>query len=381
MTTTSPALLSVRPWSRGAEAAAIVGFWTMLGVLTVVRRALDPRGLPGGTVFTPGVTLTLAEYVLWAAATPAIFALVRALPLEREVWVRRVALHLGLALAAAVLVEVYRFGVLQALLPTAWAQSEWARSDRLARRLERGGGMGALFLRPRLVDGLTTYLGILAAGFARDYFLRYRERAAETAQLRVQLAEARLAALRMQLNPHFLFNTLNTVSALAERDPAAVRTLVARLSALLRRVLDGSPSQRVPLREELALLRDYLDIQRIRFQDRLEVIEDVEPETLDALVPNLILQPLVENAVEHGASRASGTGRVTIQARRDANGTLMLRVMDNGPGAVRYESNGVGLRNTRDRLRTLYGETAALRLHPGDTGGTVAELALPLEWA
>ncbi len=213
------------------------------------------------------------------------------------------------------------------------------------------------------------FIAILAGGIARDYFLRYHARREQTillqaqaAQLQAQLADARLAALRTQLNPHFLFNTLHAVSALVERDPRGVRRMIARLSELLRTTLDGADEQEVPLGQELTFTHRYLEIMQIRFQGRLAIESQVEPGVLDALVPNLILQPLVENAIKHGVSKIDEEGRIEINARRDGD-RLVLCVRDNGP---RISENGlragegVGLRNTRERLQELYGAEQSL---------------------
>ncbi len=382
----SPAL-DTRPWSRRTEGLAVLGFWVLLGALTLLRRALDPRGPAGLSPLD--TALTFAEYVLWAVLTPVVFSLVRRYPLEREVWARRLVLHLALAFAVAAAVELFRILVTQALLPDL-GRPGMAR--RFARRLSPGRAITHL----QFLDELVIYVAVLAAGFARDYFLRFRERQAEasrllaeTGRLEAQLADARLSALRMQLNPHFLFNTLHAVSALVERDPAGVRRIVARLSTLLRRTLDETTPREVPLRDELDFLRDYLDIQRVRFQGSLEVVEDVAPDTLDALVPNLILQPLVENAVEHGVSRVeAGTGRLVLRARRaptpanTGGDRLVLEVEDNGPGLTAAgDRDGVGLGNTRARLEALYGEAQALTLRPAPAGGTVATITLPFHTA
>jgi LytS/YehU family sensor histidine kinase len=185
----------------------------------------------------------------------------------------------------------------------------------------------------------------------------------------------------MQLNPHFLFNTLHAVSALVERDPAGVRRLVARLSALLRHVLDSGGRQEVTLAEELAFLRDYLDIQQVRFQGRLQVSESIPDDLLGAMVPNLILQPLVENAIVHGLGRVEGCGRIDMAAvRRGA--ALVLTVRDNGPGLQRNGSGvGVGLSNTVARLAGLYGDEATLVLGSTDEGGVEARIELPYHTA
>src|SRR5439155_14554199 len=172
-------------------------------------------------------------------------------------------------------------------------------------------------------------------GFARDYFLRFRAREretaqlqAETAQLQTQLAEAKLSALSAQLNSHFLFNTLNAVSSLVERDPRGVRRMIARLSELLRYTLDGGNDHEVVLSQEIALLERYLEIMRIRFEGKLDVDLEIGDDARDALVPSLILQPLVENAVKHGVDKISGPGRIRIRARREAV-RLVMTVSDN----------------------------------------------------
>jgi two-component system, LytTR family, sensor kinase len=358
-----------RPWSRRTELAAIGCFWTALGVLTVIRLALSPRG-PSG-IFNPGSLIILIEYALWALVTPLVLTLAHRLPLERGALARRLAIHLLVAFSVAAAFEVLRIVALRPMLfsPDQMPQrGPWRRSP------------GEALLQLQFLDELVVYLAVLAAGFARDYFLRFRERERETVLLAAQLSEARLSALRMQLNPHFLFNTLHAVSALVERDPEGVRRMVARLSGLLRHVLEGSPAQEVPLREELAFLRGYLDIQQVRFQGSLEVVEEVQPDALDALVPNLLLQPLVENAVEHGASRIEdGMGRIDIGARIDG-ADLVLTVRDNGPGLDEppaRNASGVGLANTRERLAALYGDAAALRLDVNGGGGLTVTVVLP----
>jgi two-component system, LytTR family, sensor kinase len=252
------------------------------------------------------------------------------------------------------------------------------------------------------LDDLTVYFAVLAAGIARDIFARYRARHDETvrltaqaAQLQAQLAEARLAVLSAQLNPHFLFNTLHAVSSLVERDPRGVRRMIARLSELLRVTLEGTSEQEIPLSRELELLQLYLDIMQVRFQGRLDVHIDVDADVMDALVPNFVLQPLVENAVMHGVSKVEGTGTIQLRAHRSGD-DVVITVRDNGPGldsgsvteTLARESRdgssgmsggrgGVGLSNTRARLEQLYGAEQRLSLRRAAEGGTVAEIVLP----
>ena len=219
------------------------------------------------------------------------------------------------------------------------------------------------------------YCAVLGAGVARDYFLRYRARLEETARLQEQLTQARLDVLRTQMNPHFLFNTLNAVSALVERDPRGARRMIARLSDLLRYTLDESTEQEVPLRRELDLLGEYVELMQIRFQGKLNVEIVVDDAMRDALVPNLILQPIVENAMKHGVSHVMGSGRISLRARRVGE-TLVITVTDNGPGPA-GGAEGVGLKNSTARLRELYGESYGVALRPAAGGGTDAEITLP----
>ena len=210
--------------------------------------------------------------------------------------------------------------------------------------------LSAIVLRNHFHSNLFTYGAIVSVWHAINYHRKLRERERAGTELEKSLATARLQALRTQLQPHFLFNTLNSISALNHEDPKAANRMIARLSELLRLSLESNGAQEIPLRQELDFLQGYLEIQQIRFGERLTVHLDAEPETLDALVPNLLLQPLVENAVCHGIAPFSTPGEVRVSARRD-KGVLQLQVTDNGPGVLSEKvsdiSGGVGLTNTR----------------------------------
>ncbi|NJD11625.1 MAG: sensor histidine kinase [Gemmatimonadetes bacterium] len=231
------------------------------------------------------------------------------------------------------------------------------------------------------------YWSILGGFYVRAYWRQLRERERQTTQLALKasrletsLTRAHLETLRMQLNPHFLFNTLNAISVLAMKGEkqAVVRTLTL-LSDLLRVSLESS-EQVVPLREEIALLERYLEIEQTRFRDRLAVEFDVAPAALDAEVPTLLLQPLVENAIRHGIARTPGPGRIRICGRAEA-GRLRLTVRDTGPGLhpdAQTTGNGIGLANTRARLEQLYGGDFALELENAPGGGAQASVELPL---
>jgi two-component system, LytTR family, sensor kinase len=225
------------------------------------------------------------------------------------------------------------------------------------------------------------YAGVLAIGIAIDAARRRRAAELGRAQLETQLAYAQLSALRAQLQPHFLFNTLNAAVTLARAgDAAATARVLVLLGDLLRQLLRSDAPQEVPLRDELALLETYLEIQRVRFGERLQVEWAVADDVRDALVPQLVLQPLVENALQHGIAPRSRAGRLDISAARDGD-RLRLAVCDDGPGVAPgfsiAEARGVGLRNTRERLHRLYGERGGLAL-ASDGARTTAAIELPL---
>ncbi len=348
------------------EIALIFAFWTFLATLSAANRLLDPRGF--GFRMSPAGPITLAyiEAWTWAAVTPLILWLSSRSARIGSLWVR-----IPILLVIGILIAVIVYTLLDA-----------ARFIIIDPPVRRGRGGGSAFAplreigRFRFLNQLLVYLAVLAAGFAREFFLRDRLRQQQAVQLQAQLAEARLDALRMQINPHFLFNTLHAISALVERDPSGVRRMISRLSELLRYTIDSHATDEVPLREELAFLRRYIEIMEVRFQGRLEVGQSIGDGTLHALVPNLVLQPLVENALEHGVNRAGGEGRIEVAARRTGE-MLVLTVSDNGPGLEEGSESGVGIANTRARLAQLYGGEAALELENAPSGGVIARITLP----
>jgi len=226
------------------------------------------------------------------------------------------------------------------------------------------------------------YWEILIAIHAYDYYRKYTERERRAAELEKLLSQARLRALQMQLNPHFLFNTLHSISSLMHTDVEAADRMIARLSDLLRQALDTTDAQEVPLRQELDFLRRYLEIEQTRFGDRLKVALDIAPDTLDARVPNLILQPLVENAIRHGIEPHARVGVIELRARQ-SHGTLRMEVRDNGGGlpAEAGDRERIGLTNTRARLLQLFGEQFHFELSNPPTGGTLVALSIPLRTA
>jgi two-component system, LytTR family, sensor kinase len=361
------------PFTR-TELLLVLGFWTLIAVLTSANSLLEPRTAHPWQPIVPlaPVILAFGNSYLWALLTLPIFRLASWYTIERSSWLSRTMfLVLGLVLAVGVDVA------------TSYLRHQLYYSPRaLTPELEAIARVRALWFMNEFI----VFVAVLIAGFARNYFLNYRVRLteamnlkAQAAQLQAQLADARLSALRTQLNPHFLFNTLNAVSALVERDPRGVRRMIARLSELLRTSLDEADEPEVPLQRELTFVDRYLEVMQIRFQGRLHVRIHTEPDASAALVPNLMLQPLVENAVKHGVSKMIGTGRIEIRAQR-AGTRVLLSVIDNGPGlpnGTLPPTEGVGLRNTRMRLAQLYGSDQSLTLRTGEGGGLVAEVSLP----
>lgn len=368
----SPATPAGRIPLRAGELAAIMGFWAFLAALSAAGRLINPRGPELSPEVASGLlTMSFVEYSIWAVLTVPIFMLAHRFTVTAETGRRRIVLFMALGLVIAILVDTVLAQVRPHVLPP-------------PSRFRQPPSLFGNLLRFQFLYDYMVYLAVFAAALARDYFLRYQARLAETthlqaqaARLEAQLADARLTALRSQLNPHFLFNTLNAISSLVERDARGVRKMIARLGELLRHTLEETESQEIVLERELELLRRYLDIMEVRFQGKLEATITADEDVKRALVPNLILQPLVENALKHGVSASDGSGRVEVSAVRSGD-QVVLTVRDHGPGPGEAENdNGVGLTNTIARLDQLYKARQRFSLKPAPDGGSVAEIRLP----
>jgi two-component system LytT family sensor kinase len=225
---------------------------------------------------------------------------------------------------------------------------------------------------------LLAYLAIVTLGWSARYFALYRTRHLHASDLESRLAKTHLQVLKMQLQPHFLFNTLNAIAELVHTDPEAADQMITRLGRLLRLSLDHAGHQVIPLRQEADFLRVYLEIEQVRFQDRLQIVWDLASETLEAAVPTLLWQPVLENAIRHGVTPLAGRGRIVIASRREGD-DLVLEIRDNGRGLPTEDAfrEGVGLRNIRERVDQLYGRRARFNLVPALGGGTLAILRIP----
>ena len=338
--------------------------WTLFGLFfasqVLINRAY--KGRPLNLWHTLGTWL-LCAYI-WAALTPLILHLSRRFRIERG-RLRNLLIHLVASLG-------FSFIQLAAYI------SAVSIGDPLSQPFT---DVFQEFVVTGLHFNLLTYWALVAVSHAADYYRKYRERELSASQLRAQLANAQLSALRMQLHPHFLFNTLNAIAMLVRKSSnKEAINMLSGLSDLLRHSLENIDTQEVSLKEELEFLELYLEIEQVRFNDRLRVQIEVAQETLTALVPTLILQPLVENAIRHGIGKRSAAGVLEISARRE-NGRLRLQVRDDGPGlsanGSKPSGSQIGIRNTRARLRQLYGEAQTFELCNAIGGGAVATLEVP----
>lgn len=343
--------------------AAVV--WTSTGVVFAF-----PMATSSGWIHS--VKSSLAQWWAWGLLTPLMVAFDSRLPFPARRFARRVLAHLG-ASVGVVGLYIYLFFALRALL----GEYPWS-----SLRFSSVFSMGTMgwFLWSGLI-----YWVIVAALQALRYYRQYLSSELKLERLERNYSQARLNALRMQLDPHFLFNALNTISSHVERDPKLTRRMIEHLGDLLRMSIETKDRQEVPLVEELAFLEHYLAIQRIRFGSHLRIEIAVAQDVRTALVPSLILQPLVENAIRHGISRRGSGGTVRVEAREEQS-RLVVRVLDDGVGLptgwTLDSSPGLGLAVTEERIRVLHPNGLShFTVRPRAIGGTVVEIALPLQVA
>ena len=349
---------------------AIVGIWTFLGLLSTAQSAIWLRHVGQPVPWGEVLASRLSDWYTCALFTPAYIWLVRNYPLDRRHWPRTVAVLLG---ATSVFVVIKY--VLYAQLGV-WTHG-WFSSGLPVRTLENrlGSALASSFITESIA-----FWAVIAVLYGWEFYSRMRERELQATRLRAELTEARLEALAAQLRPHFLFNALHGVSTLMHRDVEAADAMLANLADLLRRTLrpsrDGDRHE-VSLKEEAETLNLYVKVVAERFKDRLTVRVTIPNELSRAVVPHFVLQPLVENAFEHGIARQAGPGKVEVAAER-VDGMLRLTVTDDGPGIAGGDAQtvreGVGLTNTRRRLRELYGDRQELKVEstPGVRGLRVA---------
>ena len=352
--------------------ALLFGGWTLVGVIFAAvsyAAAIGENNKEFG--FVSALRLNLVQFYLWAILSPLLFRFSRHFPIEfRPLNLRNLLLHFPALISFAGIHQAIHLAVL------------WSITPRLRRQF------------PALIDCYRAYFGfgfyidliiaslIVIAVHALLYYQNFRASELAQSSLKTQLVQAQLRALKMQLHPHFLFNTLHSISSLVLEDPTKANSMIARLGDFLRLTLENSDQQLVSLKEETEFLRCYLEIEQVRFGDRLTLEFELEPQTLSAQLPHLILQPVVENAIQHAIAPRATRGHINIEAKR-LNSLLRLEIRDNGPGITLngdlLRTEGVGLSNVRARLHQIYGSNFRFELMNARDGGLAIMMEIPFQ--
>jgi hypothetical protein len=356
------------------------GVWTFvaLSATATMYQLYRLSGMPMklGSTFA----LEFSQVLTYAPLTPFVFGFATRYPIERHNWVRRSVLYLGVGILFA-LAHVILRGIIYGVWDSQTHQRISIIWDAQVHHIHiRWHEFNELFI-VNLVDDITgTFLPIVMIAHAISYYRRFRERELRSSQLESQLANAHLQALKSKLQPHFLFNTLHSISALMHNDVQAADTMMTRLGDLLRMSLESDGAQETSVRRELEFVNAYLEVEAVRFGDRLVASFDVPADILDAEIPQLLLQPLVENAIKHGISKSSASGKIQISTTH-SNSHLELRISNSGPpilDTARLGSpGGFGLRATKERLETLYGADHTLEIKQKPEGGADVFVRIP----
>ena len=342
--------------------------WTLFGLFFTTQLALQSQLWKTPVPFWQILSWQMVSGYIWFALSPLILLLTQKFPFEAGRWPRSLAVHI----IAGALIALFQQAI-DAFLLTRLGYPPGREFASFADAYQ-------YFVFVNFHFSVLIYAGVVGIKSAYSYYQKYRERELQASQLEARLAQSRLQVLKMQLHPHFLFNTLNAISELIYKDRESADRMLTDLSDLLRLSFENLEVQEIPLKQELEFLEKYLEIEQMRFHDRLSVNMHISPETLDASVPNMILQPLVENAIKHGIAPRSSGGRIDINTSRN-NGHLEIEVSDDGLGVpfgdLENLPEGVGLSNTRRRLKHLYGDKHHFDLKKLDHGGLGVTLEIP----
>ena len=356
-----------RKWVKWTMIWAI---WTLFGFFFTSQLVLQNQLSRNPVPFWQILAWQMVSGYVWFALCPLLLWLAQKFPFEAERWKGSVPVHIF----ASLVVAFFQLAIDTFLL----TRLGYPPNRQFQSFLEAY----QYFIYINLHFSLMIYWGVVGIKSAYSYYQKYRERELVASKLEARLAQSRLQVLKGQLQPHFLFNTLNAISELIYKDQEAAERMLGDLSDLLRLSFEKLEVQEISLKQELEFLKKYLEIEQMRFHDRLRVEMEISPDTLDASVPNMILQPLVENAIKHGIAPRSTGGRIRIGAARN-NGSLELSVADNGIGVpfndVGNVSEGIGLSNTRRRLRHLYGERQKFELSAAPAAGLRVNLTIPFK--
>lgn len=347
------------------EVLGFVLLWSLIGLAFAGQFYLSSSLIGRSITWTQAISYSLADWYVWAVLSVPIARLARRVPADPRMPWRTAGIHLAAALGFSLAYVVLRALVGQA---HSWFIDEGATFVEI---------FVPLFVKTYPFN-LLIYGVIVSVTHALDYYRKYHERTVQALELEKHLTEARLQSLLRQLKPHFLFNALNGIASLMYSDVAAAERMLVRLSELLRQTMAQTGAPLTPLKAEISFLERYLEIERIRFRDRLTVEFAIDPATRDAQVPSLILQPLVENAIRHGIEPQMRTGRITLRSALEGD-NLVLTVTDNGggmpPGGFKRE--GIGLANSRARLAELYGDEQKFEMFNQPEGGLSVRLTFP----
>ncbi|HXA48439.1 MAG TPA: histidine kinase [Burkholderiaceae bacterium] len=343
-------------------------YWSIWGFLGVYMATMDEVMYPKMHFFTTIIPMNLAQNFAWGCAGLGVLWMARRWPIERFAWdeIKNWTIHLFGSVIIA-LIGLYMIWMI------AIAFQDPSEMSKNVNDPEHGYFH---FFKAYFHVNLLLMWAVLGAFHGLRIFERYRKREVEAAKLESQLATAQTQALQMQLQPHFLFNTLNSIAALIHSDSNAADRMVSRLADLLRMTLDSGTRQQISLRQEMAFTDAYLGIEGIRFQDRLTVTKDVPAECLDAAVPAFLLQPLVENAIKHGVADMATPSTIEIRARHEPP-WLTLEVLDNGRGVNGNRKSGIGTQNTAARLQLMYKDRHTFSLLSTPGNGTRALVQIP----
>jgi len=349
----------------------VVGVWCVAGIISGVQNHLNTLGVDRPSSLREKIFWSFRSYSLFALLTPFVIVVARRFRITRDRWLGNLV---------ALVVGFFLFSIAWAVLRVNFFPIHIVKTGEL---IAPSLTVVQDFWETNFENALWMYFPIVCITYAVLYYQDSRTRQLTESQLQTQLAKTQLSLLQAQLHPHFLFNTLHAISTLMNRDVAAARSMIVRLSDLLRLAMQTVAVQEVTLKRELEFVDNYLEIEKIRFQDRLTVQLEIAPETLDALVPNLLLQPLVENAVRYGVAMQPGRGWVRISSRREKT-KLVIEIDDSGPGIADEllpKKEGVGLSNTRSRLARLYGDSQKLELVNQPERGLRVSVVIPFQTA
>ncbi len=337
-------------------------FWSIYAVLDSLGSLAIIIAFHDKPILHQVILWNFAEAYVWVLFTPLIYAIALRFPLNGKSWKKSLGVQIPVGLGMA---TVAAWLLIHMNMLMGWADTSTP-------------------FRARLLDlslqDLPRFFVTMGVAQVVVYYATVRQREMESAKLETKLAQAQLEVLRSQMEPHFLFNSLNAIARLTRKDPSAAERMTFQLAAFLRVSLDCAGSLEVPLAQELEFLQNYLAIQKTRFGDRLSIRVDVDRDLLSTPVPSLILQPLAENAIRHGIARSAGPGFLEVRAVRD-NGSLRIQIADNGAGmAIKRDEGreGFGLRNTRARLKQMYGQQQDLCLQNNPGGGCRVTIVIPL---